>query len=131
MVAGLKKRKYTSYKGEITPAVPNVIERDFHADIPNAKWLSDITELPLPAAKVYLSPVIDCFDGMAVSWSISTSPDADMVNAMLDNTIATLSGGEHPLAHTDRGSHYRWPGWINRMETAGLITQRAKGSSSD
>ena len=119
VVVGLKKRKYSSYLGEISPPVPNVIERDFHADVPNAKWLTDLTEFPLPAGKVYLSPVIDCFDGMAVSWSIGTSPDAEMANSMLDNAISTLGEDERPVVHSDRGSHYRWPGWIDRMEATG------------
>jgi transposase InsO family protein len=59
-----------SYKGEITPAVENLPERDFRADKPNLKWLTDITEFHIPAGKIYLSPVIDCFDGLAVSWTI-------------------------------------------------------------
>lgn len=48
------------------------------------KWLTDITEFQIPAGKVYLSPVIDCFDGMVISWSIGTQPDAGLVNTMLD-----------------------------------------------
>lgn len=62
-----RKRRYSSYQGEISPAVENLIQRDFHADEPNEKWLTDITEFSIPAGKVYLSPIIDCFDGMPVS----------------------------------------------------------------
>jgi len=132
VAVGQKKRRYSSYKGEITPAVPNIMERDFHADIPNAKWLSDLTEFPHPASKVYLSPMIDCFDGLVVSWSIGTSPDAEMVNSMLDNAISTLGEDERPLVHTDRGGHYRWPGWIDRMDAAGLTRSMSKkGCSPD
>ena len=60
-------KKYSSYKGEITPEVDNIINRDFHAERPNTKWLTDITEFAIPAGKVYLSPIIDCFDGMVVN----------------------------------------------------------------
>jgi transposase InsO family protein len=131
-VVGRRKRKYSSYKGEISPPVPNVIERDFHAEVPNAKWLTDLTEFQLPAGKVYLSPVIDCFDGMAVSWSMGTSPDAGMVNSMLDDAISALEENDRPVVHSDRGSHYRWPGWIDRMEAAGLIRSMSKkGCSPD
>jgi putative transposase len=127
-----KKRKYSSYKGEISPAVENVIARNFHADKPNTIWLTDITEFHIPAGKVYLSSIIDCFDGMAVSWTIGTSPDADLVNTMLDVAISNLSGGEHPIVHSDRGSHYRWPGWTLRMENAGLTRSMSmKGCSPD
>ncbi len=64
-----KPRRYGSYMGEISPAPDNVLNRDFSAGSPNEKWLTDITEFHIPAGKVYLSPMIDCFDGMVVSWS--------------------------------------------------------------
>jgi len=128
----VKIKKYSSYKGEISPAVPNIINRDFHSQLPNQKWLTDITEFQIPAGKVYLSSIIDCFDGMPVSWTIGTSPNAELVNTMLDMAIATLPADAHPIVHSDRGSHYRWPGWINRMEKHGLVRSMSKkGCSPD
>jgi putative transposase len=121
-----RRRAYSSYRGEISPAVDNVVDRDFHADAPNTKWLADITEFQLPAGKAYLSPMIDCFDGMVVSWTIGTSPDAELVNAMLDAAIAGLPEGHHPIVHSDRGSHYGWPGWIARMDQARLTRSMSK-----
>ena len=44
--------------------------------------------------KVYLSPIIDCFDGLVISWSIGTHPDAELVNTMLDAAIETVAGGD-------------------------------------
>lgn len=127
-----KKRKYNSYMGEISPAVDNLVARDFHADAPNKKWLTDLTEFHIPAGKVYLSPIIDCFDGLAVSWTIGTSPDAELVNTMLDNAIGILQDGETPIVHSDRGGHYRWPGWISRMENSRLTRSMSKkGCSPD
>ena len=127
-----KRRRYSSYQGEISPAVDNLVARDFHADKPNTKWLTDLTEFHIPAGKVYLSPIIDCFDGMVISWTIGTSPDAELVNTMLDAAIETLRDGEHPILHTDRGSHYRWPGWISRMDNAGLVRSMSrKGCTPD
>ena len=127
-----KKRVYCSYQGEITPAVSNVLQRNFHADQPNEKWVSDITEFAIPAGKVYVSPMIDCFDGMPISWRIGTSPNAELVNGMLEDAILELKAGEHPIVHTDRGCHYRWPGWINRMDQAQLQRSMSKkGCSPD
>lgn len=127
-----KKKKYSSYLGEISPSVDNIINRDFHSEKPNEKLLTDITEFSIPAGKVYLSPMIDCFDGLVVSWSIGTSPNAELVNSMLDSTIASLKEGEHPIVHSDRGGHYRWQGWIQRMDDNGLIrTMSKKGCSPD
>ena len=127
-----KTAKYNSYAGEVTPTVPNEIERDFSAEKPNSKWLTDITEFAFPAGKVYLSPIVDCFDGLLVTWKIGLSPDAILVNTMLDDAINQLSPEEKPIVHSDRGVHYRWPGWIERMDKAGLTRSMSKkGCSPD
>jgi putative transposase len=105
---------------------PNLPERDFKANEPNTKWLTDITEFRISAGKVYLSPIVDCFDGLLVSWSINTTPDAMLANTMLDEAITTLKQGEHPIVHSDRGGHYRWPGWIDRMNETKLIRSMSK-----
>jgi len=127
-----EKRKYSSYLGEISPAVCNLLDRNFHADAPNEKWLTDLTEFRIPAGKVYLSPIIDCFDGKLVSWTIGTSPNAELANTMLADAISTLAEDEHPIVHSDRGCHYRWPGWIERMDKAGLTRSMSKkGCSPD
>ena len=125
-----KKRKYSSYLGEITPEVENIILRDFHANQPYEKLLTDITEFALSNVKLYLSAMIDCFDGMVVGWTIGTRPNADLVNTMLDQVIADLPEGCHPIVHSDRGCHYRWPGWIERMNGAGLIRSMSKKDCS-
>ena len=79
-----------------------------------------------------LITLIDCFDGLPVSWSISTSPDAELVNTMLDEAILSLNENEKPIIHSDRGCHYRWPGWIERIEKAKLIRSMSKkGCSPD
>lgn len=133
IVAANKKRRYGSYLGEISPALENLINRDFHADTPNEKWLTDITEFQIPAGKVYLSPVIDCFDGLAVSWTIGTRPDSNLVNTMLDAAIDTVAtSANRPVIHSDRGAHYRWPGWLKRVHNAKLIRSMSrKGCSPD
>ena len=120
------KKGYNSYKGEITPAVENLLKHDFHADKPNEKWITDITEFVIPEGKVYLSPLIDCYDGMPISWNIATEPTAHLTNKMLEKAISRLGEDEHPIVHTDRGCHYRWPGWIELMENAGLIRSMSK-----
>ena len=128
-----KRRRYGSYLGEISPAPANLINRDFHSVAPNRKWLTDITEFQIPAGKVYLSPIIDCFDGLVVSWTLGTSPDAELVNTMLDTAIKTVAdGADRPIVHSDRGAHYRWPGWLSRMGAAGLIRSMSRtGCSPD
>ena len=133
VAATSKRRRYGSYMGEISPAPDNLLNRDFSADAPNEKWLTDITEFQIPAGKVYLSPMIDCFDGMVVSWSIGTRPNAELVNTMLDAAIGKVAAsGERPMVHSDRGGHYRWPGWLTRITEAKLVRSMSrKGCSPD
>lgn len=117
LVAKLKCTiKYNSYKGEINPAVENIVNRDFHAEKTNQKWITDITEFSIKLGKVYLSPMIDFFDGIPISWMIGTSPNAELTNTMLRKAITTLSPNEKPIVHSDRGCHYCWPGWIKIMD---------------
>lgn len=118
-----KRRRYGSYQGEISPAPENLINRDFRATAPNKKWLTDITEFQIPAGKVYLSPVIDCFDGLVVHAGLSgLAVKASMIlhfchahaigTTMCDLALLTHSrGGTRsfqfaPLPWTSRPVHF-------------------------
>ena len=119
-VIAKRRRRYSNYLGEITPAPENIINRDFHAAKPNEKWLTDITEMAAADGKVYLSPIIDCFDGAVVTWKLSRNPNGHLTNGMSRNAIQHLKCGAKPIIHTDRGAHYRWLSWIQLVEGAGL-----------
>ena len=89
-----RARGYSSYAGEVSKAPENLVNRNFHADEPNRLWLTDITEFRLPGGeKVYLSPVIDCFDGMPVAWSIGLHPDKRLANSSLLKACAARPAG--------------------------------------
>ena len=127
-----RKHRFCSYCGEVSPEVPNLLKRNFRATEPNQKWLTDITEFAIPAGKIYLSPIIDCYDGMPVSWTIGTSPTAELANTMLKQAVAKLKSGNRPIIHSDRGAHYRWPEWIEITKRASLIRSMSKkGCSPD
>ena len=69
---------------------------------------------------------------MPVSWMIGTSPNAELANRMLRDACSTLGDGEHPIIHSDRGCHYRWPGWIRICGEHKLTrSMSAKGCSPD
>ena len=69
---------------------------------------------------------------MPVAWTIGTRPDAELANRMLREACSTLGDGERPVIHSDRGCHYRWPGWIGICEEHGLTrSMSAKGCSPD
>ena len=125
-------KRYGSYKGELAKAPKNLVDGDFHAERPNMLWVTDLTEFSIPAGKAYLSPVIDCYDGMPVAWTIGTSPNAALANGMLADACSTLRDGEKPIIHSDRGCRYRWPEWIRICKEHGLTrSMSAKGCSPD
>ena len=76
--------------------------------------------------------ILDCFDGYLITWKIGLHPNAELVNSMLDETIERLKSDAKPIIHTDRGSHYRWPGWIERMKDNNFTRSMSKkGCSPD
>lgn len=134
-----KTKKYNSYAGEAGERPANMPlqadgTHDFGADAPNKKWVSDITEFKLPddSRRVYLSPVIDLFDGKPVGWAISPHPDAALANASLLAACAQKRPWERPFCHTDSGIHYFWGGWIAICEEHGVVRSMSrKGCSPD
>lgn len=95
--------------------------------------LTDITEFQIPIGKVDLTPMINCFDGLVVSWTIGTHPDSDLANTMLGAAIEAVASIEkRPIVHSDRVAHDRWPRWLSVMDNAKLIqSMKCKVCSTD
>ncbi|MGN8876768.1 IS3 family transposase, partial [Pseudoflavonifractor sp. HCP28S3_F10] len=84
LVCRVRMKKYRSYKGEVGKIAPNLLNRDFHAEKPNQKWVTDVTEFSLFGEKLYLSPILDLHSSDLVSYTISDRPVLSMVTTMLD-----------------------------------------------
>ena len=131
------EKKWSSYAGEVSDAPNNLLldkhmRHRFVTEVPNALWLTDITEMRGRDGKIYLSVIVDCFDGKVAAWKVSTSPNAELANSTLLDAVAHLQPGQHPIIHSDRGGHYRWPGWIRICNEAGLVRSMSrKGHSPD
>lgn len=127
-----RMKKYCSYQGEISPSVPDLYKHDFKADSPYKKTVTDITEFSLKDGKVYLSPIIDLYDGCPVTWKIGASPNKELTNSMLIEFHNIIPGDAKPIIHSDRGAHYRIPDWINLMDEYGYTRSMSrKGCSPD
>ena len=120
--AKTKKRHYHSYKGEIGKIAPNVLERDFYADRPNQKWATDVTQVCINDKKLYLSPILDMFDGGIISYTISTSPNLQMVISMLKKAFKKYPQIDGLTLHSDQGWHYQH-GMYQKMLKDHDITQ--------
>ena len=132
VVYNRRRRRWSSYAGEVSAAPPNLAARDFSTSAPDELWVTDITEFRLPAGKAYLSAVVDCFDGRPAGWRIGPSPTAALADGSLADALSGRRPGARTVVHSDRGGHYRWPGWIALCEENGLVrSMSAKGCTPD
>ena len=79
--------KYRSYKGTVGQITPNILNRNFQAKKPNEKWVTDITEFKLFGEKLYLSPMLDLFNGEIITYTIWFRPTYSLVSTMLDQAF--------------------------------------------
>lgn len=114
-----RRKRYNSYKGQPGRIAPNLLDREFDADGPNEKWVTDVTEFHVGESKIYLSPIMDLFDRSIVSYSWGTSPALPLVNNPLKEALATLQNGESPMVHSDQGFQYQHLSWRNLLAGAG------------
>lgn len=128
----VRPKKYRSYKGEISKAAPNEINRDFSAERPNEKWVTDVTEFPVAGKKVFFSPVMDLFNKEIVAFKLDTRPSFAMVHSMLASAIRKLRPGERPIVHSDQGWQYRMRAYQEKLTEHGLVQSMSrKGNCHD
>ena len=120
LTSKVRMKKYCSYKGEEGKIAPNLLERDFYAEKPNQKWVTDVTEFSLFGEKLYLSPILDLCSEDLVSYTISEHPKLSMVTSMLDKAFATIPNGTGLILHSDQGWHYQHKHYQKLLENKGI-----------
>lgn len=133
---GLKCRvrrvRYRSYQGKVGETAPNIIERNFVAVAPNRKWATDVTQINIGSVKLYLSPIVDMFNGEIVSYNISTSPNQELVYGMLDKAFAKFDCLDGLILHSDQGWHYQHTGYRKRLQEQHIVQSMSrKGNCLD
>ena len=127
-----KKVRYKSYKGEVGKIAPNIIDRDFVAAAPNQKWTTDVTEVKIKDKKIYLSPILDMFNGEIISYSISYSPNQHMVMTMLDKAFKKTPKLTGLVLHSDQGIHYQHYRYQKALKDKDIIQSMSrKGNCLD
>lgn len=107
LVCRVRMKKYKAYKGEVGKIAPNLLDRDFKADKPNQKWVTDVTEFALFGQKLYLSPILDLYNGEVISYNISFRPVFSQVTDMLQKAFQKLPDGTGLILHSDQGWQYQ------------------------
>ncbi|WP_339009070.1 IS3 family transposase [Fusobacterium animalis] len=127
-----KKRKYSSYKGQIGKIADNHIKRNFEATAPNQKWFTDVTEFNLRGEKLYLSPMLDAYGRYIVSYDISRSANLEQINHMLNLAFKENESYENLIFHSDQGWQYQHSSYQKRLKEKKITQSMSrKGNSLD
>jgi putative transposase len=128
----VRPKKYRSYKGDVGQAAPNELKRQFEAKAVNEKWVTDVTEFNVAGQKLYLSPVLDLYNGEIIAFETSQRPVFDLVDSMLKKALTRLGPGEKPMLHSDQGWQYRMPAYQRQLRERGLVQSMSrKGNCLD
>ena len=120
LVCRVRMKKYRSYKGEIGKIAPNLLNRNFKAEKPNEKWVTDVTEFCLFGEKLYLSPILDLHSSDLVSYTISDRPVLSMVTSMLDKAFEKIPDDTKLILHSDQGWQYQHKQYQQMLSKKGI-----------
>jgi len=116
----VRPKRFTSYRGDAGKTVANLMKRDFKAEQPNQKWVTDVTEFKVKGEKLYLSPVLDLYNGEIVAYQTARRPQFVMITDMLEKAFNRLEEGDSPMLHSDQGWQYRMPSYQHLLKEHGV-----------
>lgn len=132
IVCLVRMKKYRSYKGEVGKIASNLLERNFHADKPNQKWVTDVTEFSLFSEKLYLSPILDLHSEDLISYTISKHPVLSMVTDMVSIAFEKIPDNTNLILHSDQGWQYQHKHYQRLLAEKGVrISMSRKGNCLD
>lgn len=113
-----KSRKYSSYKGNVGTVAKNRIHRRFHTNVCHQKLTTDITEFKCSdRVKLYLSPMMDMFNGEILSFGIGISPTLDLAIKPLEEALEIVKDSKYrTTVHSDQGWHYQHKKWTKMLK---------------
>lgn len=118
--------KYKSYKGTVGRIADNVLNREFEANQPNKKWVTDVTEFKVKDEKLYLSPMMDLFNGEIIAYQLKRRPTFNLVESMLIEAMDTLKPDEKPVVHSDQGWQYQMKRYQKQLTNQGLTPSMSR-----
>jgi len=128
----VRPKKYKSFKGEVGQAAPNELQRQFKAEAPNEKWVTDVTEFSVAGEKLFLSPVLDLYNGEIIAFETNRRPQFEMVTSMLTKAFSRLGSHDKPLLHSDQGWQYRMSVYRQELTKRGIVQSMSrKGNCHD
>ena len=127
-----RKPKSLTKADPAAQASDDLVKRDFTADAPNRKWLTDITEIACKDGKLYLCPVLDCFDGAIVGHSMDSNMRATLCTAALISAVLRHGQRKGTILHSDRGSQMTSHLFRQTLEVKGFLQSMGRtGTCAD
>ena len=126
----VRMRKYNSYKGDVGRIAPNLLERDFKTDKPNQKLVTDVTEFALFGIKLYLSPIIDLYNGEVVSYNLSRHPNLVQTTDMLEKAFAKIPDNTNLILYSDQGWQYQHKHYQKMLKDKGIRQSMSRKGKS-
>jgi putative transposase len=119
-------RTVTTHRDPDAQVAPNLLQRDFHADQPDTKWVADTTYIWTAEGWLYLAVVLDLFSRMVVGWSMAATQDASLVMQALCMGLARRHPASGLLHHSDRGSTYTSQSYQALLQQAGMVVSMSR-----
>ncbi len=131
--AGRKRRKArTTDSSHDSPIAPNLLKRDFTADAPNKKWLTDMTFIATREGWLYLAGVLDAYSRKVIGWAMGKEHDAELVKEALQMALFQRQPGAGLVHHSDRGSEYASKSYQDLLHQHNIqISMSRKGDCYD
>jgi putative transposase len=121
-----KKFKATTNSNHSLPVAENLLDRNFTAEAPNQKWVSDITYLWTDEGWLYLAVIIDLYSRMVVGWSMSERMTTSLISDALIMAVGRRQMPRNVIVHSDRGSQYCSHEYQNMLKKFGLICSMSR-----
>lgn len=123
------KKRRTTVPDPRQPPAPDLVERRFTAERPNALWLADITYVPTREGYLFLGVVMDMFSRKIVGWSMRDDLRAELVVGALAMAVTRRRPPAGLVHHSDRGSQYTSLAFGRTLRESGLVA--SMGSRGD
>ena len=121
-----KKFRATTDSNHTYPVAPNLLLRNFEADMPDRKWLADITYIPTREGWLYLAAIMDLFSRPIVGWSMSRRMTKELVLKALAMAVEHRRPGPGLIHHSDRGSQYACGDYQQALRSHGMICSMSR-----
>jgi len=113
-------KKYKSHKGDVGKIAPNILNRNFKADKPNQKWVTDISEISFCGQKTYLSVILDLYNREIISYDLNDHANMMQINHTFEQAFRKIPNNTKLILHSDQGWQYQQKPHQNKLIAKGI-----------